>query len=50
MIRNTEAVSPGGTIVAYADNAAIMEGAFAERWLPGRERHLHGRASSRCTS
>ena len=34
MIRNTEAVSPGGTIVAYADNAAIMEGAFAERWFP----------------
>ena len=34
MIRNTEASSPGGTIVAYADNAAIMEGAFAERWFP----------------
>ncbi|MEO8937502.1 MAG: phosphoribosylformylglycinamidine synthase, partial [Burkholderiaceae bacterium] len=34
MIRNTEAVSPQGTIVAYADNAAIMEGAFAERWFP----------------
>ena len=34
MIRHTEAVSPGGTIVAYADNAAIMEGAFAERWFP----------------
>ena len=34
MIRNTEAVSSRGTIVAYADNAAIMEGAFAERWFP----------------
>ena len=34
MIRHTEAVSPRGTIVAYADNAAIMEGAFAERWFP----------------
>ena len=34
MIRNTEAVSPQGTIVAYSDNAAIMEGAFAERWYP----------------
>ncbi len=34
MIRNTEAMSPGGTIVAYSDNAAIMEGAFAERWFP----------------
>ena len=34
MIRNTEAVSSTGTIVAYSDNAAIMEGAFAERWFP----------------
>ena len=34
MIRNTEAVSSRGTIVAYSDNAAIMEGAFAERWFP----------------
>ncbi len=34
MIRKTEAVSSQGTIVAYADNAAIMEGAFAERWFP----------------
>ena len=34
MIRHTEAVSSQGTIVAYADNAAIMEGAFAERWFP----------------
>ncbi len=34
MIRNTEAQSSRGTIVAYADNAAIMEGAFAERWFP----------------
>ncbi|MEO9065450.1 MAG: AIR synthase-related protein, partial [Burkholderiaceae bacterium] len=34
MIRNTEALSPQGTIVAYADNAAIMEGAFAESWFP----------------
>jgi phosphoribosylformylglycinamidine synthase len=43
MIRNTEAVSPGGTIVAYSDNAAVMEGAFAERWLPGRDGVYHGR-------
>ncbi len=34
MIRNTEAVSSKGTIVAYVDNAAIMEGAFASRWFP----------------
>jgi phosphoribosylformylglycinamidine synthase len=37
MIRNTEALSPQGTIVAYADNAAIMEGAFAERWFPSSD-------------
>jgi phosphoribosylformylglycinamidine synthase len=33
MIRNTEKLSPGGTIVAYADNAAIMQGRSAERWF-----------------
>ncbi len=37
MIRHTEAVSPQNTIVAYADNAAIMEGGFAERWFPGAD-------------
>jgi phosphoribosylformylglycinamidine synthase len=37
MIRNTEALSPGRSIVAYADNAAIMEGGVAERWFPGPE-------------
>ena len=34
MIRHTEKVSPQRTIVAYADNAAIMEGGPARRWLP----------------
>jgi phosphoribosylformylglycinamidine synthase len=35
MIRHTEAVSPQGTVVAYHDNAAVMEGhAGVERWLP----------------
>ncbi|MFX1803567.1 phosphoribosylformylglycinamidine synthase [Paraburkholderia sp. A1RO-5] len=34
MIRNTEKVSPQGTIVAYSDNSSIMEGAVAERWFP----------------
>ena len=43
MIRNTEAVSPGTTIVAYSDNAAIMEGAFAERWFPGTDGVYRGR-------
>ena len=37
MIRNTEKQSPGGTIVAYADNAAIMQGRSAERWFPDQE-------------
>ncbi|WJF89042.1 phosphoribosylformylglycinamidine synthase [Paraburkholderia bonniea] len=34
MIRNTEKLNPQGTIVAYSDNSAIMEGALAERWFP----------------
>ncbi|WP_028225042.1 phosphoribosylformylglycinamidine synthase [Paraburkholderia ferrariae] len=34
MIRNTEKLNPQGTIVAYSDNSAIMEGAVAERWFP----------------
>ena len=34
MIRNTEALSPQHTVVAYSDNASVMEGASIERWLP----------------
>ena len=34
MIRHTEATSPQHTIVAYDDNAAVMEGGPATRWLP----------------
>ncbi len=34
MIRNTEKMSPQGTIVAYSDNSSIMRGAQAERWFP----------------
>ncbi len=34
MIRNTEKLSPQGTIVAYSDNSSIMRGAPAERWFP----------------
>ncbi len=34
MIRHTEAVSPGGTVVAYSDNASVMQGAAIERWAP----------------
>ncbi len=34
MIRHTEATSPQHTIVAYDDNAAVMEGGPTQRWLP----------------
>ena len=34
MIRHTHAVSPAGTVVAYADNAAVMEGGDAQRFHP----------------
>ncbi|MDM4764944.1 phosphoribosylformylglycinamidine synthase [Pelomonas sp. SE-A7] len=34
MIRNTEKLSPQHTVVAYSDNAAIMEGHAIERWMP----------------
>jgi len=34
MIRHTEAVNGEGTIVAYKDNASIMRGGPATRWLP----------------
>ncbi|RVU47110.1 phosphoribosylformylglycinamidine synthase [Rubrivivax rivuli] len=34
MIRHTEKTSPQHTVVAYDDNAAVMEGGPATRWLP----------------
>jgi phosphoribosylformylglycinamidine synthase len=34
MIRHTEALAPQHTVVAYDDNAAVMQGAEVERWLP----------------
>ncbi len=34
MIRHTHAVTPTGTIVAYADNAAVMHGREAQRFHP----------------
>ncbi len=45
MIRHTHAASPQGTISAYADNAAVIEGRQAERFYPtnniyGRTRDL----------
>ncbi len=35
MIRSTHAAHPQGTVVAYADNAAILEGGPAERFYAG---------------
>ena len=45
MIRHTHAANPQGTIVAYADNAAVIEGRQAERFYPksniyGKSREL----------
>ena len=34
MIRNTHARNPQGTVVAYSDNAAVMEGARVRRFYP----------------
>jgi len=34
MIRNTHACHPRGTIIAYSDNSAVMEGSTAERICP----------------
>src|SRR5690606_6926335 len=37
MIRHTHAASPQGTVVAYADNAAVMEGRPAAKFFPGAD-------------
>jgi len=37
MIRTTHQKHPRGTVVAYADNAAVMEGARVARFYPGQE-------------
>lgn len=34
MIRNTHQLAPQHTVVAYSDNAAVMEGGPIERWVP----------------
>jgi phosphoribosylformylglycinamidine synthase len=38
MIRETHKRNPGGTVVAYADNAAVIEGRNARRFFPSRDR------------
>jgi phosphoribosylformylglycinamidine synthase len=42
MIKNTHRAAPRGTVLAYVDNAAIMEGAAAQRFYPGTH-HAYGR-------
>ena len=37
MIRNTHACAPEGTVVAYADNAAVIEGTTVQRFYPGTD-------------
>ncbi|MCD6040632.1 MAG: phosphoribosylformylglycinamidine synthase [Burkholderiales bacterium] len=37
MIRHTHAANPQGTVVAYADNSAIIEGREARRFYPGAD-------------
>jgi phosphoribosylformylglycinamidine synthase len=44
MIRHTHAAHPRGTVLAYADNAAIMQGRVARRVLPGAGGVYTGRA------
>ncbi len=34
MIRHTEDVAGAGTIIAYTDNASVMQGGTVSRWLP----------------
>ena len=34
MIRNTHTLAPRYTVIAYKDNASVMEGALIERWAP----------------
>jgi phosphoribosylformylglycinamidine synthase len=38
MIRHTHSQNPQGTIVAYADNAAVMKGSNAQRFYPAADR------------
>ena len=37
MIRNTHQQNPRGTVVAYADNSSIIEGAKVARFYPGKD-------------
>jgi phosphoribosylformylglycinamidine synthase len=45
MIRHTHAANPQGTVVAYSDNAAVMEGRTAARFFPDRQ-FVYGKATA----
>ncbi|MBI3230938.1 MAG: phosphoribosylformylglycinamidine synthase, partial [Burkholderiales bacterium] len=42
MIKNTHQLQPKGTVVAYSDNSAIMEGAKVMRFYPRGAQHSYG--------
>ena len=46
MIRETHKAHPQGTVVAYADNSAVMEGAIAARFYPREDGRYGARAES----
>lgn len=42
LIKDTHAAHPQGTVVAYHDNASVIEGALVERYYPaGADHHYH---------
>ncbi|HEU4622989.1 MAG TPA: phosphoribosylformylglycinamidine synthase [Burkholderiaceae bacterium] len=41
MIRNTHQAQPNGTVIAYEDNAAVMEGFAARKFLPDAATHAY---------
>ena len=41
MIKQTHAASPGGTLSAYKDNAAVVEGSTAMRFFPREADHIY---------
>jgi phosphoribosylformylglycinamidine synthase len=47
MIRNTHQLHPEGTVVAYSDNAAIMEGVDANVWSPDYSTGVYGKHQQR---
>ena len=46
MIRHTHAANPQGTVLAYSDNAAILEGFDAERFYPDRN-FVYGKSAEK---